>query len=220
MRDRGARSNDSAAGDHRNPPARRLDRERDQAVMLGAGRESRPRRSCRTGRAPSLPSSICHSTRSRNAASSTRPAANGVTSAGIDPKNIIFSFTWIKSRAIEFALGWFVQHTDKDGGGMMSSMRRMACLRTAPPRHRGDRFDAAGRRRRPRRNAPPYAAPVQASDNVGYAIADWRRLRAEQRLFLRHLCPLPRANPGWPGESAMRRAAEKAMRQRRKPARR
>ena len=40
------------------------------------------------GTSPFDPSSICHSTSSRNAASLTRPAANGVTSAGIDPKNM------------------------------------------------------------------------------------------------------------------------------------
>ena len=38
--------------------------------------------------------------------------------------------------------------------------------------------------------------PLTRASNVTYAIADWRRLRAEQRLQLRRLCPLPHRQSG------------------------
>jgi soluble lytic murein transglycosylase len=61
---------------------------------------------------------------------------------------------------------------------------------------------------------PIYAAPVRfdAGDSIGYAIADWRRLRMSNGYAFADYARFLAANPGWPGESALRKAAEKAMR--------
>ncbi|MCY7399040.1 MAG: lytic transglycosylase domain-containing protein [Sphingomonas bacterium] len=58
----------------------------------------------------------------------------------------------------------------------------------------------------------PYPAQAQASDSVAYAIADWRQLRQSNGYPFATYARFLAANPGWPGESAMRRAAERAMR--------
>ena len=55
---------------------------------------------------------------------------------------------------------------------------------------------------------PSYAV---ASD-IDYSIADWRRLRASDGYAFGDYARFLIANPGWPGEAAMRRAAEKQMR--------
>jgi soluble lytic murein transglycosylase len=57
----------------------------------------------------------------------------------------------------------------------------------------------------------PIAAPVQANDSVGYAIADWRRLRQSDGYPFATYARFLASNPDWPGESAMRRAAERRM---------
>jgi soluble lytic murein transglycosylase len=61
---------------------------------------------------------------------------------------------------------------------------------------------------------PLYAAPAQyqAGDTIGYAIADWRRLRASSGYAFADYARFLAANPGWPGEAALRKVAEKAMR--------
>ena len=58
----------------------------------------------------------------------------------------------------------------------------------------------------------PFPVQMQASDNVGYAIADWRRLRQSDGYAFATYARFLAANPDWPGESAMRRAAERMMR--------
>jgi soluble lytic murein transglycosylase len=61
---------------------------------------------------------------------------------------------------------------------------------------------------------PLYAGPVQvqAGDSIGYAIADWRRLRASNGYAFSDYARFLAANPGWPGEATLRKVAEKAMR--------
>ena len=90
---------------------------------------------------------------------------------------------------------------------MMSSMRRMlffsplllatvasAAIQPAP------------------RLAPPAVRPAPVSANVGYAIADWRRLRQSDGYAFADYARFLAQNPGWPGESGLRRAAEKQLR--------
>lgn len=65
--------------------------------------------------------------------------------------------------------------------------------------------------------AVPAAAAVQATSQasateINYALADWRRLRASSGYAFADYARFLNANPGWPGESAMRRNAEKQMR--------
>jgi len=48
--------------------------------------------------------------------------------------------------------------------------------------------------------------------DINYAIADWRRLRASEGYSFADFARFVNANPGWPGESGLRRSAEKAMR--------
>ena len=60
---------------------------------------------------------------------------------------------------------------------------------------------------------PLYAtSQVQPGDSIGYAIADWRRLRANNGYAFADYARFLAANPGWPGEATLRRTAEKAMR--------
>ncbi|HET9398313.1 MAG TPA: lytic transglycosylase domain-containing protein, partial [Sphingomicrobium sp.] len=61
------------------------------------------------------------------------------------------------------------------------------------------------------------AAPVRAVSNapaydINYALADWRRLRASDGYAFADYARFLNANPGWPGESGLRRSAEKQMR--------
>jgi soluble lytic murein transglycosylase len=56
------------------------------------------------------------------------------------------------------------------------------------------------------------AAPSYSAANVGYALNDWRRLRQSSGYSFADYARFLIANPGWPGESTMRRWAEKAMR--------
>lgn len=57
--------------------------------------------------------------------------------------------------------------------------------------------------------APAYAAPA---GGVTWAIADWRRLRASAGYSFADYARFILANPDWPGETTMRRNAERAMR--------
>jgi soluble lytic murein transglycosylase len=65
------------------------------------------------------------------------------------------------------------------------------------------------------RPSPPVRAPAVAAaaavNDINYALGDWRRLRASQGYRFADYARFLNANPGWPGETAMRRAAEKAM---------
>ena len=60
------------------------------------------------------------------------------------------------------------------------------------------------------RAAPPPAASVSVND-INYALADWRRLRAAEGYRFADYARFLIANPGWPEEAKMRRWAEKAM---------
>ena len=57
---------------------------------------------------------------------------------------------------------------------------------------------------------PAYRA-VSAAE-VGYALNDWRRLRQSDGYAFADYARFLNANPGWPGESRMRRAAERQLR--------
>ena len=61
--------------------------------------------------------------------------------------------------------------------------------------------------------APVYAsrAPMAVPD-VGRSFADWRWLRQGGNFSFGQYAAFLNANPGWPGETSMRRAAERAMR--------
>lgn len=50
------------------------------------------------------------------------------------------------------------------------------------------------------------------SIDVGYALNDWRRLRQSEGYAFADYARFVTAYPGWPGESGLRRSAEKAMR--------
>src|SRR4051812_13469466 len=58
----------------------------------------------------------------------------------------------------------------------------------------------------------PQAASQAAVYDINYALADWRRLRASSGYSFADYARFVNSNPGWPGESAIRRSAEKAMR--------
>jgi soluble lytic murein transglycosylase len=62
------------------------------------------------------------------------------------------------------------------------------------------------------------AASSAYSYNVGYALNDWRRLRQSDGYAFGDYARFVIANPGWPGESGLRRAAEKQMRPGENPA--
>ena len=57
----------------------------------------------------------------------------------------------------------------------------------------------------------PTVSPAVAQD-INYALADWRRLRSASGYAFADYARFVTANPGWPGESALRRNAEKQMR--------
>lgn len=58
--------------------------------------------------------------------------------------------------------------------------------------------------------SPSYRSVSTAE--VGYALNDWRRLRQSDGYAFSDFARFLNANPGWPGESRMRRAAERQMR--------
>ena len=63
-------------------------------------------------------------------------------------------------------------------------------------------------------NTAPPALPFAAvaGGDVGYALNDWRRLRQGSNWAFADYARFLTAYPGWPGETTMRRAAERAMR--------
>lgn len=68
-------------------------------------------------------------------------------------------------------------------------------------------------------SSPPAtaAAAVQATSqaavyDINYALGDWRRLRASDGYAFADYARFVNANPGWPGETGIRRSAERAMR--------
>ena len=66
---------------------------------------------------------------------------------------------------------------------------------------------------------PRYAAPTYAATNdIDYAIADWRRLRQSDGYAFADYARFLANNPGWPGETSLRRAAERQMRPGESPA--
>lgn len=56
------------------------------------------------------------------------------------------------------------------------------------------------------------AAPVASFADINASIGDWQRLRRSDRYSFADYARFLVRNPGWPGEAAMRRNAEKAMR--------
>jgi soluble lytic murein transglycosylase len=87
----------------------------------------------------------------------------------------------------------------------MSSMRRTALLLPLLA------MAATGLAQAPL--SPAYRVPAPAVGNdIGWAIADWRRLRQSNGYSFGDYARFLNANPGWPGEATMRRNAEKAMR--------
>ena len=59
---------------------------------------------------------------------------------------------------------------------------------------------------------PAYAPQQSAGYPVGYALNDWRRLRQSSGYRFSDYARFLIANPDWPGETTMRRNAERAMR--------
>ncbi len=65
--------------------------------------------------------------------------------------------------------------------------------------------------------APVASAAVQASSQasvveINQALGEWRRLRSREGFSFAEYARFLNANPGWPGETSLRRSAEKAMR--------
>ena len=96
---------------------------------------------------------------------------------------------------------------------MMSSMRRMAffvpiLLATAASAaiQSYGQSDVVG----PAQLRPAYV-PAPYSE-IDYALTDWKRLRQSDGYGFSDYARFVGANPGWPGESGLRRSAEKAMR--------
>ena len=58
----------------------------------------------------------------------------------------------------------------------------------------------------------PSTPSYSVASDIDYSIADWRRLRASDGYAFGDYARFLIANPGWPGETAMRRAAERQMR--------
>ena len=58
----------------------------------------------------------------------------------------------------------------------------------------------------------PGVSPSSIGSDIDYALSDWRRLRGSDGYAFADYARFIMANPGWPGESALRRSAEKAMR--------
>ncbi|HEU0310571.1 MAG TPA: lytic transglycosylase domain-containing protein, partial [Sphingomicrobium sp.] len=60
--------------------------------------------------------------------------------------------------------------------------------------------------------AAAQATGQAAAYDINYALADWRRLRQSDGYAFADYARFVTANPGWPGESGLRRSAEKQMR--------
>src|SRR5215207_7089393 len=88
---------------------------------------------------------------------------------------------------------------------MMSSMRRFAFLVPLM-------LPAASSATAQVAAAPYAVAPAVSSVTVNYALNDWRQLRQSSGYSFADYARFLISNPGWPGETTMRRNAEKAMR--------
>ena len=95
--------------------------------------------------------------------------------------------------------------TDKDRDNTMSSMRRATFLLPLLA------IAATGSAQAPQQPAYRPAYPA-ASNDIAWAIADWRRLRQSSGYSFGDYARFLNSNPGWPAETTMRRNAEKAMR--------
>ena len=60
--------------------------------------------------------------------------------------------------------------------------------------------------------APVASYRAVSAAEIGYALNDWRRLRQSDGYAFADFARFLNANPGWPEESRMRRAAERQMR--------
>jgi soluble lytic murein transglycosylase len=65
---------------------------------------------------------------------------------------------------------------------------------------------------------PAFRPAPTISNDVSWAIADWRRLRQASGYSFGDYARFVNANPGWPGESTLRRNAERAIRPGENPA--
>ncbi|MFP5454425.1 MAG: lytic transglycosylase domain-containing protein, partial [Alphaproteobacteria bacterium] len=63
----------------------------------------------------------------------------------------------------------------------------------------------------PSTSSPVQSAPAWRDDVLQGVIAEWRRLQQSDSLPFRDYAAFLMAHPGWPGESAMRRAAERRI---------
>ena len=63
-----------------------------------------------------------------------------------------------------------------------------------------------------------YRPSPTVSNDVSWAIADWRRLRQSSGYSFGDYARFVNANPGWPGESTLRRNAERAIKPGENPA--
>jgi soluble lytic murein transglycosylase len=88
---------------------------------------------------------------------------------------------------------------------MMSSMRRVALLLPVALM-----MATSASAQAPARQY--VAAPVVSWNEINSAVANWRRLRQSSGYSFADYARFVIANPGWPGETTMRRNAEKAMR--------
>ena len=179
----------SAAGDDRHPAPGDLDRDLDHPAML-VGRERRrlAGRSARNQRIDALGDLPLDEL--ANVSSATRPPENGVTSAGIEPKNMN-----LPPRPGVFCgevgrVHWLIRSgTAKCPacGAPLFSFRLLVGTVSASAQY------SAPYAYRP---APTYSAPA-----VSYAIADWRRLRQSNGYSFASYANFLVANPGWPGET-------------------
>lgn len=55
-------------------------------------------------------------------------------------------------------------------------------------------------------------SPYAVSSSIDYPLAEWRRLRSSDGYAFADYARFIMANPGWPGETALRRAAQRMMR--------
>src|SRR5205085_4783349 len=134
-----------------------------------------------------------HSTNSANVSSATRPPENGVTSAGIEPKNMNLPprrSVWV----------WRVgprSRPDKERDGKMSSMWRAAAiipmlLATAP---------SSSAQYAPQAS---YAAAPASSPSVAASIELWRNLGQSSGYRFSDYARFLIANPDWPDAARMR----------------
>ena len=95
---------------------------------------------------------------------------------------------------------------------MMSSVRRTAIF---APLFLATTASVSGAQSTPQPVVAPVALPAppaQSMTEINYALGDWRRLRQSEGYAFADYARFLSANPGWPGESGLRRSAEKAMR--------